>query len=156
MRCRCRYLFIFFRAKKKVKWCLHFSSFNQIFATKCTVIWMFSTNIFIVLNKFCFIFQDLILGSDTVRVIWAYHTEDPVNGRLVYHGHQQRGVRYNHFTLNTLFFPKTNALLTIKWVSEYRTCLVFEWSKVVWSPNSLVFKCHLSTSLPFEYQTSEN
>ena len=29
--------------------------------------------------------------------------------------------------------------------SEYRTSLVFEWSKVVQSPNDLVFKCHLNT-----------
>ena len=35
----------------------------------------------------------MILGSDTVRVIWAYHPEDPVDGRVIYHGHQRRGVR---------------------------------------------------------------
>ena len=67
----------------------------------------------------------------------------------------------------------------IQWGSEYRTSLVFEWSKVVRSPNCLFFECHLNTGLnlvwysdhhlytgpvlkwwlntepPFEYQTSE-
>ena len=37
----------------------------------------------------------------------------------------------------------------VQWGSEYRTCLVFEWSKVVRSPNGPLFKCHLNTGLNF-------
>ena len=29
-----------------------------------------------------------------MRVLWAYHPEDPVGGRVVYHGHLRRGTRY--------------------------------------------------------------
>ena len=67
----------------------------------------------------------------------------------------------------------------IQWGSEYRTSLVFEWSKVVRLPNCPLFKCDLNielnlvwysdhhlnngplfecglnTELPFDYQTSE-
>ena len=38
---------------------------------------------------------------------------------------------------------------TIQWGSEYRTSLVFKWSKVVWSPNGPIFECHLNTRLNF-------
>lgn len=38
--------------------------------------------------------QDLVLGSDTVRLIWAFHPEDPTSLEVLpYHGHQRRGVR---------------------------------------------------------------
>ena len=57
----------------------------------------------------------------------------------------------------------------IQWGSEYRTRLVFKWSKVVRSLNGPLFECHLytglnfvqysncclKTKLPFEYRTSE-
>lgn len=34
------------------------------------------------------------LGSDTVRLLWSYHPEDPLSlDVLPYHGHQRRGVR---------------------------------------------------------------
>ena len=63
-------------------------------------------------------------------------------------------------------FPATKG---VQWGSEYRTSLVFNWSKVVRSPNGLLFECHLNTGLnfvrysngglntelPFEYRTSE-
>ena len=39
--------------------------------------------------------------------------------------------------------------------SEYHTCPVFKWSKVVWPSNGLIFKCYLNTGLPFEYGVSE-
>ena len=35
----------------------------------------------------------------------------------------------------------------IKWGPEYQTCLVFEWSKVVWSPNGPTFECCLNIGL---------
>lgn len=37
--------------------------------------------------------QDLPLGGDTVRVVWAYHPDDPQDNRIIYHGHTRRGVR---------------------------------------------------------------
>jgi hypothetical protein len=40
-----------------------------------------------------FLPQDVVIGSDTVRVIWAYHHDDPRHGRVTYHGHTRRGVR---------------------------------------------------------------
>ena len=36
-----------------------------------------------------------------------------------------------------------NSLIAVQWRSEYQT--IFKWSKVVWSPNGQVFKCHLNT-----------
>lgn len=36
----------------------------------------------------------MLIGADTVRVIWAFHHEDPKHGRVTYHGHTRRGVRY--------------------------------------------------------------
>ena len=33
------------------------------------------------------------MSSDTIRVLWAYHPDDPEDGRVKYHGHQTRGVR---------------------------------------------------------------
>ena len=36
-------------------------------------------------------------------------------------------------------------ILVIQWGSDYRSSPVFKWSKVVWSPNGLVFQCHLNT-----------
>lgn len=34
------------------------------------------------------------LGSDTVRIIWSYHSEDPaLNSPLPYHGRLTRGAR---------------------------------------------------------------
>ena len=50
----------------------------------------------------------------------------------------------------------------IQWGSEYQTSLVFEWLKIVQSPNGLFFYSNggLNTQLPFEYwteyQTSES
>ena len=35
----------------------------------------------------------------------------------------------------------------IQWGSEYRTSLVFKWSKVVRLPNGLLSECHLNTGL---------
>ena len=35
----------------------------------------------------------MILSGDTTRVLWAYHPNDPVDGKVSYHGHQNRGVR---------------------------------------------------------------
>ena len=35
----------------------------------------------------------------------------------------------------------------IQWGSEYKNSPVFKWLKVVWSPNRLVFKCHLNNEL---------
>ena len=55
--------------------------------------------------------------------------------------------------------PKMAALLTQpfgwkaltvsqeQWESEYWTSMTFQWSKVVWSPNGLVFEFHLNTGL---------
>ena len=37
--------------------------------------------------------EDLALGSDTVRLIWTYSQDDPVAGRLHYHGLTHRGAR---------------------------------------------------------------
>ena len=37
--------------------------------------------------------EDLALGSDTVRLIWTYSQDDPVDGRLLYHGLTHRGAR---------------------------------------------------------------
>ena len=38
--------------------------------------------------------QDMTLGSDTVRLVWSFHPEDPVSLHVLpYHGHQRRGVR---------------------------------------------------------------
>ena len=37
--------------------------------------------------------EDLVLGSDTVRLVWAYSEEDPVGGRLLYHSLTKRGAR---------------------------------------------------------------
>ena len=37
----------------------------------------------------------------------------------------------------------------LQWGSEYRTSLVFEWLKVVRSPNGPLFECHLNTRLSF-------
>lgn len=37
--------------------------------------------------------QDVILSGDTMRVLWAYHPNDPIGGKVSYHGHQNRGVR---------------------------------------------------------------
>ena len=39
----------------------------------------------------------------------------------------------------------------IHWGSEYRTCPVFEWSKVVRSLNGTVFKWYLNTGLKVRY-----
>ena len=36
----------------------------------------------------------------------------------------------------------------IQWGSEYRTSLVFKWSKRGQMPNGLVFECHLNTGQP--------
>lgn len=36
----------------------------------------------------------MILGSDTVRLIWSYHPEDPISTTVLpYHGRLTRGVR---------------------------------------------------------------
>ena len=37
--------------------------------------------------------DDLLLSSDTVRLVWAYSEEDPVDGRLLYHTLTKRGMR---------------------------------------------------------------
>ncbi|XP_033104846.1 DBH-like monooxygenase protein 1 [Anneissia japonica] len=37
--------------------------------------------------------DDNDIGSDTIRVIWAYHPDDPEDTEVVYHGPQRRGVR---------------------------------------------------------------
>ncbi|XP_033099688.1 DBH-like monooxygenase protein 1 homolog isoform X2 [Anneissia japonica] len=37
--------------------------------------------------------DDYDITSDTVRVIWSYHPEDPEDMKATYHGPQQRGVR---------------------------------------------------------------
>jgi len=38
--------------------------------------------------------DDLVLGTDTVRLIWAYHSEDPAdNNHIMYHSLTQRGQR---------------------------------------------------------------
>ena len=39
--------------------------------------------------------------------------------------------------------------MNVQWGSEYQTSLVFEWLKVVRSPNGLLFECHLNTGLNF-------
>ena len=39
----------------------------------------------------------MVLGDDTVRVIWAYHHKKPKNKHHIHHhGHNQRGVRSLH------------------------------------------------------------
>ena len=40
----------------------------------------------------------------------------------------------------------------IQWGSEYKTSLLFKWSKRGWMPNGLVFECR--TAQPFEYLTN--
>ena len=41
--------------------------------------------------------DDMVLGDDTVRVIWAYHNDKPQNKHNIpHHGHKQRGVRSLH------------------------------------------------------------
>jgi len=37
--------------------------------------------------------QDMVLGTDTVRLIWAYHDQDPVHGHMIYHTLAWRGGR---------------------------------------------------------------
>ena len=38
--------------------------------------------------------NDLVLNSDTTRLIWSYHDQDPIDiNSLIYHGSQRRGVR---------------------------------------------------------------
>jgi len=37
--------------------------------------------------------DDMVLGTDTVRLVWAYGQADPVDGRLLYHTLTQRGAR---------------------------------------------------------------
>ena len=37
--------------------------------------------------------QDMVLGTNTVRLIWAYHRQDPVDDRIIYHGTNRRGTR---------------------------------------------------------------
>ena len=60
-------------------------------------------------------------------------------------------------------------IFVVQWGSQYRTSLVFKWSKVVQLPNGPLFESHLNTGLnlvcysngglntrlPFEYRTSE-
>ena len=39
----------------------------------------------------------MVLGDDTVRVIWAYHHKKPTNKHHIHHhGHKERGVRSLH------------------------------------------------------------
>ena len=39
----------------------------------------------------------MVLGDDTIRVIWAYHPHKPKNKHHIpHHGHKQRGVRSLH------------------------------------------------------------
>ncbi|XP_071439423.1 MOXD1 homolog 1-like [Hetaerina americana] len=49
--------------------------------------------------------EDMPLGSDTVRMIWAYHDEDPVEGELVWHGSQNRGVKSVHLQSPPSYMP---------------------------------------------------
>ena len=42
---------------------------------------------------------------------------------------------------------KPMSSIQIQWGSEYRTSLVFEWSKYVPSLNGPLFECHLNTGL---------
>lgn len=51
--------------------------------------------------------EDLVLGTDTVRLIWAYSQEDPVDGRLVYHSLTQRGGRSIYLAEPPLPLPET-------------------------------------------------
>ena len=43
---------------------------------------------------------------------------------------------------------KQHTFFNIQWGSEYRTSLVFKWSKRGRMPNGLVFECHLNTVKP--------
>ncbi|XP_046406424.1 MOXD1 homolog 1-like [Ischnura elegans] len=40
--------------------------------------------------------EDVDLGNDTIRMLWAYRDEDPVNGELLWHGSKNRGVKSVH------------------------------------------------------------
>ena len=46
-------------------------------------------------------------------------------------------------TRGWVVMPNKNKSL-IQWGSEYRTSLVFRWSKVVWFPNGLVLECYVT------------
>ena len=39
--------------------------------------------------------------------------------------------------------------------TKHWTSLVFKWSKVIRSPNGLVFECHFNKELPFEHRTRQ-
>ena len=43
--------------------------------------------------------------------------------------------------------------LQLRWRSEYRTSLVFEWLKIGRMPNVLDFECHLNTEQPNHLNT---
>ena len=84
-----------------------------------------------------------------------------LNGRCLIKGEN------NIYDMELKGSPEYDFMRTVG--SEYRTSLVFDWSKVVQSPNGPLFECHLNTGLnlvrysdhhlntelPFYYRTSE-
>ena len=63
-------------------------------------------------------------------------------------------VRTGH--LNCRWSEFWTMLSPVQWGSEYRTSLVFKWSKVFRSPIGPVFKCHLNTGLNFVWYSDRN
>ena len=57
--------------------------------------------------------------------------------------------KYNRGTLNNGLLWIPDFICLVQWGSEYRTSLVFEWSKVVRSSNGPFFEWHLNTRLNF-------
>ena len=70
------------------------------------------------------------------------------------------GLRFTEFFIRKIVNPRLIVEIEawwtlLQWGSENQTSYVFEWSKRGWMPNGPVFKCHLNTGQPDNFNIKQ-